>query len=106
MARDHVLSLRLDDDEHQQLTARAGSTPISDVARRILFDHLAEPPTCASLKPGNWSSGYLPVCALPTPHPSLNHWWHDAPSGDVHIWSDDGTYAYYVAGALERLTRG
>lgn len=103
MARDHILSLRLGDDEYTRIAELAGDAPISDRVRGLLFDHLAEPARCGAVKPGNWNAGYLPICMLPSPHPCLKHWWHHEPSGDVITWSDDGTYSSYASGASGRM---
>lgn len=92
MSRDHVLSLRLGDDEHARLMEylnRPGRSygSISDAARQMLLDHAAEPAICMALKPGTWASGYIPVCQLPARHRALKHWWRDD-KGNEMAWDD------------------
>jgi hypothetical protein len=104
IARGHILSLRLSDEEHEQLMALLNSRPyasVSDAIRQMLVQHVAEPPPCHALKPGTWTGSYLPVCMLPARHWPLLHWWRHEPTGQVQTWNDDASLTIGGPGPAE-----
>lgn len=93
MTRDRVVSLRLSVDELDRLAAyfaapgRSGGS-LSDAVRQLVFDHIIEPARCNAVKPGTWTSSYLPVCPLPAGHLRIDHWWRDD-RGNELTWPVD-----------------